>query len=107
MNRKLSLIAAVVVLGAASSAGAQQADPGPTCTDILDIDTHGQHIVGDYVTGIGHVNLEWPPSGGVIGEAVSENGGVAVRGGPSPEAHAPFAPGASFCTDSQSPGMHL
>ena len=105
MTRKLSLIAGFVILGAASSAGAQQS--GPTCTDILDIDTHGEHIVGDYVTGLTHDVLEWEPRGGVVGEAVSENRGAAFPGTPSPEGHAPFAPGASFCTDSQSPGAHL
>ena len=109
MDRKLSLIASFVILGAASSAGAQQSDPSPTCSDILNIEVHGQHIVGDYVSGIGHENLDWPPSGGDIGEAVSENGGVAVRGGPGPGFHFPnsFAPGASFYTDSQSPGAHF
>ena len=39
--------------------GAQAADP--TCSGTLDIAVHGQHIVGDYVTGIGHAELGWPP----------------------------------------------
>ncbi len=83
---------------------------GPTCSSELGIAVHGQHIIGDYVTGIGHAELGWPPSGGVVGAAVSANGGVAIAGGPGPGFHFPngFAPGASFCKDqSQSPGFHF
>jgi hypothetical protein len=45
----------------------------------------------------------------VVGSTVSANGGVAIAGGPGPGFHFPngFAPGASFCNDSNSPGMHL
>lgn len=96
-----------IVLGTGGIAGA--AATGPTCSDTLDIEVHGQHIVADYVTAIGHMNLDWPPSGGVVGQTVSSNGGVAIRGGPGPGFHFPngFAPGASFCNDSNSPGTHL
>lgn len=92
-----------------ATAGA--ADPGsPTCSELafLGIDVHGQHIVRDYVAG-GEAALDWPPSGREIGEAVSTNGGAAVPGGPGPGFHFPngVAPGASFCTDSRSPGAHL
>jgi hypothetical protein len=84
------------------------ASASPTCADTLGISTHGQHIVGDYVTGIGNRAMGWPPKG-QVGAAVAANGGVVVRGGPGPGFHFPngFAPGASFCTGSNSPGIHL
>jgi len=80
----------------------------PTCSDTLGIEVHGQHIVGDYVTGTGHESLAWPPSGGVVGGAIAGDG-VVIAGGPGPGFHFPngFAPGASFCNDSSSPGLHL
>lgn len=96
--------ALVTVLGAgAGTAGAAS----PTCADTLDIDNHGQHVVGDYVTGTGHADLAWPPSGGAVGDAVRGEGAV-VPGGPGPGFHFVYgvAPGASFCTDSSSPGEH-
>ena len=81
----------------------------PTCSGTLGIAAHGQHIVGDYVTGLGHENLSpWPPSG-EVGQAVAGEG-AAIHGGPGPGFHFPkgFSPGASFCLDqSQSPGTHL
>jgi hypothetical protein len=78
---------------------------GPTCSGTLGIEVHGQHIVGDYVMGGG---TTWPPSGGVVGDAVAGQG-AAVPGGPGPGFHFPngFAPGASFCNGSNSPGIHL
>jgi hypothetical protein len=82
----------------------------PTCSGTLGIAVHGQHIVGDYVSGIGHGPLAWPPSGGVVGQATSGAGGAVVPGGPGPGFHFPngFSPGASFClTQSQAPGIHL
>jgi hypothetical protein len=107
----LAAAAAVVALAVMSLAGAGAADASePTCATTLDIATHGQHIVGDYVTGIGHVDLGWPPSGGVVGEANAANGGATIPGGPGPGFHFPngFAPGASFCNlQSNSPGVHL
>jgi hypothetical protein len=104
------LAAAVVPLVIATSSSFAAASPdGPTCSGTLGIKVHGQHIVGDYVTGIGHMDLGWPPRGGVVGQAVASNGGVAIAGGPGPGFHFPngFAPGASFCNDSNSPGTHL
>lgn len=98
-------LALVAVL--ALSAGDASAEP--TCSTTLGIAVHGQHIVGDYVTGIGHDALDWPPSGGVVGEAISGDGAT-IPGGPGPGFHFPngFAPGASFCLDqSQAPGVHL
>ena len=77
-----------------------------TCSDTLGIEVHGQHIVGDYVIGGGLGT--WPPSGGVVGDAAGGRG-PAIPGGPGPGFHFPngFAPGASFCNDSNSPGTHL
>jgi hypothetical protein len=109
MKRTL-LAAAVVSLVIATSSGLAGASPeGPTCSGTLGIEVHGQHIVADYATGIGHMDLDWPPSGGVVGQTVGSNGGVAIAGGPGPGFHFPngFAPGASFCNGSNSPGTHL
>ena len=97
----LLLVATLAVTSSALAAS-------PTCSDVLDIDTHGQHVVGDYVTGIGHGNLAWPPAG-MVGEAVKGKGAV-LPGGPGPGFHFPlgFAPGASFCiAQAQSPGFHV
>lgn len=99
----LVLIAAFMSIGGGTAMAAT-----PTCSDTLGIAVHGQHIVGDYVTGIGHTNLDWPPKGGVVGQAVAGDG-VVLPGGPGPGFHFPngFAPGASFCSDSNAPGIHL
>jgi hypothetical protein len=81
----------------------------PTCSDVLGIEVHGQHIIGDYITGIGHEDLSWPPSGGVVGQTIAGSG-VVVAGGPGPGFHFPngFAPGASFCNpQSNAPGFHV
>lgn len=84
------------------------ASAAPTCSDTLGISNHGQHIVGDYVTGTGHDQMGWPPAG-QVGSTVAANGGAAVPGGPGPGFHFAngFAPGASFCNGSNSPGAHL
>ena len=104
----VSLILGLCLAG--MSAGRTVADAAdPTCSTTLAIDVHGQHIVGDYVTGIGHDALAWPPSGGVVGDAIAGSG-VVLAGGPGPGFHFPngFAPGASFCLlQSQAPGTHL
>jgi hypothetical protein len=108
--KRLLLAALIGSSALAATAGpASAAQHSPTCSDTLGITVHGQHIVADYVMGVGHMNLDWPPSGGVVGETVSDNGGVTIAGGPGPGFHFPngFAPGASFCTDSASPGTHL
>ena len=102
-------IIVLVLIAAFMSIGAGTAMAGtPTCSDTLGIAVHGQHIVGDYVTGIGHTDLDWPPKGGGVGHAIA-GVGVALAGGPGPGFHFPngFAPGASFCTGSNSPGIHL
>jgi hypothetical protein len=96
--------AAALVLAPASAANGD-----PTCSDVLDIAVHGQHVVGDYVTGVGHGTLGWPPNG-QVGPATGGGGGPAVPGGPGPGFHFPngFAPGASFCNpQSESPGFHV
>ena len=97
-----ALTAGAVVMSAAPSGAA------PTCSDLLGIANHGQHIVGDYVTGLGGAlpprSLAWPPKG-QVGAAIAGEGAV-NPGAPGPHEH-PFAPGASFCTGSNSPGAHL
>lgn len=101
-------VAAAVLLVTQFQPGAKGASAEPTCSGTLGIANHGQHVVGDYVTGTGHDGLGWPPSGSEVGEAVAGEG-AAVPGGPGPGFHFPngFAPGASFCLEqSQSPGLH-
>jgi hypothetical protein len=101
------VLAANVVTGVVLSfAGAAHAEP--TCSGTLPVAVHGQHIVGDYVSGVGQVALGWPPEPGVVG-ATTGGEGAAVPGGPGPGFHFPegFAPGASFCLpQSQSPDFH-
>jgi len=110
---KRRIVTFALVAGAATLAvspgTASAATSGPTCSSTIGIVTHGQHIVRDYVVGVDHdAPTTWPPSGGVVGAAVSAAGGAAVPGGPGPGAHFPIvAPGASFCTGSRSPGLHL
>ena len=104
---RIAFLAAVAA--ALALMGGQTAAAAPTCSGTLDIAVHGQHIVGDYVTGIGHGDLGWPPAPGVVGAAVAGEG-AAIPGGPGPGFHFPngFAPGAAFCLDqSQAPGVHL
>lgn len=78
----------------------------PTCAGLGGIENHGQHVIGDYVTGVGGIGggLDWPPSGGQVGEAIAGEGAV-VPGGPGPGFHFPngFAPGASFCVEQAHP----
>jgi hypothetical protein len=103
-----ALTSAVAMTAGFISATTGVADAAPTCSH-LGIENHGQHVVGDYVTGVGGLDgtLAWPPKG-AVGSVVGATG-PAVPGGPGPGFHFVhgFAPGASFCVDSQSPGMHL
>jgi hypothetical protein len=88
-----------------TTCGERRQDPSAP----LDVAVHGPHIVGDYVTGEGRANTDWPPKGGVVGQAIAGEG-VAIAGGPGPGFHflEGFAPGASLClSQSQSPGDHL
>jgi hypothetical protein len=91
---------AIVVLAMAIGMATPAVAGEPTCSDVLDIETHGQHVIGDYVAGVGHGSLGWPPAG-EVGHVVGDNQGVALAGGPGPGFHFDngFAPGASFCTD--------
>ena len=98
-----TLALAGIVLGSSTATAVQ-----PTCSGTLGIAVHGQHIVGDYITGLA-AGLTWPPSGGVVGSAIAGSGAV-TPGGPGPGFHfiEGFSPGASFCLDqSQAPGVHL
>ena len=90
----LVVVVALMTLGLAGTALAAD----PTCVEFFDtefgddIANHGQHVVGDYVTGIGHNDIVWPPAG--------EGGGGAafLPGGPGAGGHLPGTqPGASFC----------
>jgi hypothetical protein len=81
----------------------------PTCSDTLGVATHGQHIVGDYVIGGRGIGGNiWPFNKGAVGAAIARIG-AAIPGGPGPAFHFinGFAPGASFCTSSSAPGVHL
>lgn len=99
-----AVVAAVLVAAGPGTAGAGE----PTCSGTypidLGIDVHGQHIIRDYVMGPGST-LTWPPSGGVVGQAVAGNG-ADVAGGPGAgHMDGGVAPGASFCVpQAQSPG---
>jgi hypothetical protein len=96
--RLLAAGVAALALVLVASIDPASAAGSPTCSETLGIAVHGQHIIGDYITGIGHDTLTWPPSG-QVGEVVGGSGGPVVRGGPGPGFHFPngFPPGASFC----------
>ncbi len=99
-----ALLASALTLGASSIVSAH----GDSTCDNLFGYPHGYHIVADYVTGVGSEflggeGISWPP------RDVNAAGGAALPGGPGPGFHFDIgaAPGASFCTDSKSPGFHL
>ena len=96
--RLLAAGVAALALVLVASVDSASAAGSPTCSDTLLIEVHAQHIIGDYITGIGHDDLSWPPRG-AVGDAVGGGGGPVVRGGPGPGFHFPngVAPGASFC----------
>lgn len=107
--RKFAILPFVAVLAASTVPGAASAHEDPACAGVFgsDLQVHGQHVVGDYVTGLGGIGggLEWPPKG-QVGSAVQENGGALVPGGPGPGFHFTIeglAPGASFCIDKAHP----
>lgn len=102
-----------LMLGAATAAFLAVAVAAPvsaheaTCSSSIGSEVHGQHVLGLYVVG-GSLNYDsWPPTGGVGRYIAGE--GAALPGGPGPGFHFPngFAPGASFCTESNSPGQHF
>ena len=117
MKFRTYLAAGLVLAALGGSAQANQA-PEPTCAEVWDLfvewgilpyayDVHGQHILNDYVVGPDYA-VQWPPSGSELAEILAGRG-AAVPGGPGPGAHflQGVAPGASFCTDSQSGGAHF
>lgn len=99
------LVVAVLLVGVLAALALPAAAHG-TCSDVgfLAVEVHGQHVVRDYV--IGNGGSDWPLAGSV-GDAIGGEG-AALPGGPGPGFHFPngVAPGASFCTDSRSPGVH-
>ena len=106
---RLLALAGVALLGVALSAGPASAHGDATCSGVFGsaLVVHGQHVVGDYVTGTGGLSgvLEWPPAG-QVGKTVGGNGGAAVPGGPGPGFHFTvpgLAPGASFCNEQAHP----
>lgn len=99
----LAAVAAALSLTLAAPAMAHDA----TCSSSIGTEVHGQHVLGLYVVG-GQLALDsWPPTGGV-GQDIAGRG-AALPGGPGPGFHMlnGIAPGASFCTDSKSPGLHF
>lgn len=104
ITRRLVAAAGTIVVALTLSAGTAGAQ-GPTCSDVgLAVEVHGQHIVRDYVVGPLRADAD-APVGGIIGG----DGGAHLPGGPGPASHFRdgVAPGASFCTDSNSFGLHL
>lgn len=99
------VIGAAVALASVVAAGGQAGASEPMCVEFFEetfdstLANHGQHILGDYITGTGH-DGHWPP-GGEVGEIVGGNGPVAP-GAPGIMQHG-APPGASFCNDSNSP----
>ena len=99
---------AIGVLATAFAGGTASAHGDATCGGLGGIEVHGQHVIGDYVTGLGGIGggLDWPPAG-EVGAAIQANGGgAAVPGGPGPGFHFTIpglAPGASFCNEQAHP----
>jgi hypothetical protein len=94
LHRAVLAMAFTLALTSMASAHEQ-----PTCSE-LGIETHAQHVIGDYVTGLGGIGggMDWPPAG-LIGDALRGFGAL-VPGGPGPGFHFTIeglAPGASFC----------
>lgn len=104
-TRKVLAGAAVAVLGLTAGGQTPAGAGEPNCVEFFqvhfgaDLATHGQHIVGDYVTGIGH-DGDWPPAG-QVGAAIGGSG--ALLPGRSGILQHGAAPGASFCNGSSSP----
>lgn len=100
-NLRVVLGAAVVAATTFAMTGSPASAGEPACAGYKGVANHGEHVITDYVLGavVGGEELEsWPPPGG-IGDAVGDQGGAALPGGPGPAYHfvvgAP--PGASFC----------
>lgn len=103
MSRSTRAASAVLVGGLTFGLGATSvgAAGSPTCSDVLDVVVHGEHVVADYVMGAGHDVVEWPPAG-AVGAAVAGTG-AAVPGGPR-HAGLGVGPGASFCIEQANGG---
>jgi hypothetical protein len=104
--RKGVMVAAVLAAASALPASSALAHESATCHGLGGIEVHGQHVVGDYVTGLGGIGggLSWPPSG--VGATVGANKGAVTPGGPGPGFHFTIeglAPGASFCNPQAHP----
>lgn len=103
--RKILTGATVVVAGLTIAQVPAAGAGEPNCVAFFeqhfgaDIANHGQHIVGDYVTGIGH-DGSWPPNG-QVGAAIGGSG--ALLPGQSGILDHGASPGASFCNGSSSP----
>jgi len=110
MKRSRQIVGAIAAgaLLAAYTGATASAHEGATCSGLGGIEVHGQHVIGDYVTGLGGIGggLDWPPAG-EVGAAIQANGGgAAVPGGPGPGFHFTIpglAPGASFCNEQAHP----
>ena len=107
--KRMLLAAAVVSLVIATSSGlAGAATARPDMLSSARIKAHGQHIVGDYVTG----SATWNSIGRRLRASSEDRRLEWWRRDPRrPRARLPlpdgFAPGASFCNGSNSPGTHL
>lgn len=106
MKRTAQILIATMAIAGIQLVGGTAFAGTPTCSEQLGIANHGQHIVGDYVSGLGHEG-EWPYNGSVGSTIAGE--GAAMPGAPAAHGHfgAGIAPGASFCTGSSNPGIHL
>jgi hypothetical protein len=107
MRRIIGSIALGGALLMATVPAVASAHGDATCGGLGGIEVHGQHVVGDYVTGSGGIGggLEWPPAG-QVGSVVGSNGGAAIPGGPGPGFHFTIEglpPGASFCNEQAHP----
>ncbi len=112
MKSKVLMFSGAAIIGASMALPVSSglAHDSATCNDVLDsdIEVHGQHIVGDYITGLGGIfgdGLEWPPAG-QVGQTIGGQGGAVQPGGPGPGFHFTIeglAPGASFCNEEAHP----
>ena len=107
-SRAAAALAVASVLASLAAAPAS-AHGEPACAGLGGIENHGQHVVGDYVTGLGGIfgdGLAWPPAG-QVGAAVKAAGGAVAPGAPAAHGHFTvpgLAPGASFCNEHAHPG---
>lgn len=112
MKSKILMFSGAAIIGASMALPVSSglAHDSATCNNALGsgIEVHGQHIIGDYVTGLGGIfgdDLEWPPAG-QVGQTIGGEGGAVQPGGPGPGFHFTIeglAPGASFCNEQAHP----